>query len=103
MLQGTKRIIALGVLALLLALPGQALAQSSTEDPYDDSSITVVGGGNPSDPGDPADPGDPGSSTSSASSLPFSGLDVGLLAAAGGALLLFGIGMRRLTRRPDPA
>lgn len=34
-------------------------------------------------------------------SLPFTGLDIGLIGIAGGVLLLFGLGMRRLTRSPD--
>lgn len=38
-----------------------------------------------------------------AGSLPFTGLDLGLLAAAGALLLGLGIGMRRLTRVGDSA
>lgn len=94
MLQGTKKFIVLGIAVLLLALPGSALAQSPTNDQYDDSSITVVG--------DHANPAGPGNNNSH-SSLPFSGLDLGLFAVMGGGLLLLGFGMRRLTRRPDTA
>jgi hypothetical protein len=36
-------------------------------------------------------------------SLPFTGLDVALLAAAGGVLAAAGLGMRRLTRAHTPA
>jgi hypothetical protein len=39
----------------------------------------------------------------SGGSLPFTGLDVALLAAAGGLLAAAGLGMRRLTRAPDAA
>lgn len=35
--------------------------------------------------------------------LPFTGLDLGLVAAAGAGLLAAGIGMRRLTHAPDAA
>lgn len=38
---------------------------------------------------------------SAAEELPFTGLDIGLLAAAGAFLLLVGFGMRHLTRGPD--
>ncbi|MEJ7817208.1 MAG: hypothetical protein WKF49_00890 [Thermoleophilaceae bacterium] len=40
-------------------------------------------------------------SASSGDSLPFTGLDLGLVAAAGASLMLMGVGMRRLTRAPD--
>ena len=35
--------------------------------------------------------------------LPFTGVDLSLLAVAGGLLLMLGVGMRRLTRAPDSA
>lgn len=94
MLQGTKKLVVLGVAILVVALPGTAMAQSPTNDQYDDSSVTFL-----------ADPGDPVASDSSwvDETLPFSGLDVALLAAMGGGLVLLGFGMRRLTRRPDTA
>lgn len=38
---------------------------------------------------------------SSGGSLPFTGLDLGLVLAAGASLMLMGVGMRRLTRAPD--
>lgn len=41
------------------------------------------------------------SSGSSGDSLPFTGLDLGLVAVAGASLVLMGFGMRRLTRAPD--
>jgi hypothetical protein len=36
-------------------------------------------------------------------SLPFTGADLGVVAAAGGLLLGFGFGLRRLTHRPTQA
>lgn len=44
---------------------------------------------------------DPGSEDSA--ELPFTGLDLGLLGAAGASLLLMGVGMRRMTRAHDAA
>lgn len=98
MLQGSKKLIALGVAALVLALPAQAAAQSPTNDQYDDSSVTFLGSGDPADPGN-THTGTGGSS--SGDTLPFSGLDVALIGAVGASLFLLGFGMRRLTRRPS--
>jgi hypothetical protein len=44
-----------------------------------------------------------GESAQSSGTLPFTGLDLGLLGAAGAGLLALGIGMRRLTRSSEPA
>jgi hypothetical protein len=90
-------------LALTLAFAATAIAQSSL-DGYNDRAGQVqsdVGqGGGGSDEGGTA----PVSTTSdSGGSLPFTGLDIGLLVAAGALLGAAGYGMRRLTRAPDPA
>lgn len=95
-MQGTKRLFIIGIAVVLLAVPTQAMAQSPTNDGYDNSSVEVV------DPGDPADPVDPGSSHNSGG-LPFTGVDVGLLVAIGAGLAVLGFGLRRLTRRPGTA
>ena len=73
------------VLMMALTAPG-AFAQSS-QDGYIQAGPAIV------DQTD--DDGDGGGE------LPFTGVDIGLLAAAGGSLLLLGVGMRRLTRAPD--
>jgi hypothetical protein len=39
--------------------------------------------------------------TDTGGSLPFTGADLGVLAAAGGILLSLGFGLRRLTHRPS--
>ena len=39
--------------------------------------------------------------TDEGGSLPFTGADLGVLAAAGGILLSLGFGLRRLTHRPS--
>lgn len=108
-MQGIKRFVAAGAVAALVAVPATAVAQESSFRGYkhrdivvvDESSSTKDSGttavaSTPSGDGD-----DPGGS--SGGSLPFSGLDVGLLAAAGAGLVALGAGMRRLTRRPDTA
>ena len=43
----------------------------------------------------------PAATTDAGGSLPFTGLDIALLALAGGALVVVGLGMRRLTRAPE--
>jgi len=82
---------AVAVLALTLALAVPAFGQSSVEG-YNDEGGQVasqVQGGDNTPP-----------STDDGSSLPFTGLDVSLLAAAGCVLVAAGLGMRRLTRAP---
>jgi hypothetical protein len=88
-----KTISILGALALLWAFSATAHAQSSLEG-YNDRAgqvqSNVQGGG-------------PASVSDSSGSLPFTGLDIALLAAAGGALGLGGLAMRRLARAPESA
>jgi len=89
-------------LALLLtfafALP--ALAQGPSQDGYTPDGPQAVeqtsgNGGNGGDPGDPQAVG--------SGSLPFTGMDLVLVAALGAGLLGVGVGMRRLTRPADQA
>ena len=95
----TVAVIAVLLLSLALAAPA-AFAQSSL-DGYIQEGPAIVdktsGDGNGDVPGS----GD-AAGTSSAE-LPFTGLDLGLLGAAGASLLVLGVGMRRLTREPDAA
>lgn len=106
-MQGMKKLLAAVIAIAMLAAPTQAMAQSPTNDSYDESSVQSVDpadpvAGDPADPADPADPGDP-AEEGTGGSLPFTGTDVALLLAAGGGLLVLGFGVRRLTRRPGTA
>jgi hypothetical protein len=96
-----KNIISVVIaLTLVLALASTAYAQSSVQG-YNDRAGQIQAD---------VDQGGNGEATSPVSgggggggSLPFTGLDVVLLAAAGGLLVAAGFGMRRLTRAPGPA
>lgn len=98
-------------MALLLAFASVGFAQSSVSG-YNDVGGDVqnqvvspddedgdVGGTTQS--GSPGDDG--GIEPASTESLPFTGLDLAMLAGAGMLLLALGLVMRRLTRAPDPA
>lgn len=91
-----KTIISIvAVLMLTLALATSAFAQPG-DDGYKDSGGQVQG---QVDQGGNGEGGSPVSaSTDSGGSLPFTGLDVALLVAAGALLAGAGFGMRRLTR-----
>jgi hypothetical protein len=82
---------------LALALATSAFAQSS-QDGYIDNKGQIQA---------QVDNGGPGGSTpvsaDSGGTLPFTGLDLAILAVAGGVLVAAGFGMRRLTRSPGPA
>jgi len=96
-MQGMKKLLAAAIAIAMLGAPTQTLAQSPTNDAYDNSSVQSV------EPGNSADSEDPATEEDSGGSLPFTGTDVALLVAAGGGLLVLGFGVRRLTRRPDTA
>jgi hypothetical protein len=88
----------------MIALPAAALAADPTTDQYGSQLQTLsVGSSGSSTPGGGA-PGTtatasaPSATESSGSSLPFTGLDVGLLAAVAGGLTLAGFMLRRQAR-----
>jgi hypothetical protein len=93
-------------LALVSALATTAYGQSSI-DGYNDQGGQIqstVGQGGGGGGGGEGDDTTPVSTTSDeGGSLPFTGLDLALLAAAGGLLAAAGLGMRRLTRAPGSA
>ena len=104
MKEAMKKIIAtLTVTIMMLALATTAFAESNVEgytdvkgqvqSDVDDGSAPGASQGSPD--------GSQGSSPVAAAdsgSLPFTGLDMGLLVGAGGVLVAAGLGMRRLTR-----
>ena len=107
----------LAVFALAAAAPayGQEV-QGSDNPPGPTISGEIVGGGNgttPDNGGGGTVAGDAGGNVAAArnadpaadegGNLPFTGADLGLVAAAGAFLLAFGLGMRRLTRSPNAA
>jgi hypothetical protein len=92
---------------LCLALSTVAFGQSSVQG-YNDVAGQVqsqVGGGGDGTSPSSTSPSSttPVSQASSGGSLPFTGLDVALLAGAGGLLVAAGFGMRRLTRSSGTA
>ncbi len=98
------KIAVFAVLAVL-SLPTVALGASSDEG-YGGPN-NVVSGVQGGDEGPP--PSSPESETAEVSAadpedssvLPFTGADLLIMAASGGVLLMFGFGLRRLTRRPS--
>jgi hypothetical protein len=89
-------------LILCLAIATAASAQSSVEG-YNDQAGQIQaqveeGGESPTQPAATSGGGGGGGG-----SLPFTGLDIALLAGAGGLLVAAGFGMRRLTRAPGRA
>jgi hypothetical protein len=82
-------------LVLTLAFATSAFGQASI-DGYSDEASQIQA--------QVADEAQPRSTTtSSEGSLPFTGLDIALMGAAGGLLVGAGLGMRRLTRAPGSA
>ena len=89
-----RQVIAAGcVLAVAFALAAPAGAQQSavTDEQYGDTVVQVGQGGQGGD-----NPGDPSASDpSNVGSLPFTGLDLGLMAVAASGLVAGGIVLRR--------
>ena len=80
-----KRIVTLVVLGVALMLPGVALAQeSSTCQAYNEQVCSEVSSTSTGEP---------------SGTLPFTGVDVALLAVGGGMLLGAGFVVRRVSRR----
>jgi hypothetical protein len=99
----SKKFLAGAISALMLLGAPSAMAASSAQTGYSKPGGIIQteidnGGGN--NPGAVIENSSPGgvTETRSSGSLPFTGLDVVLVAAAGGLLLALGLGMRRLTR-----
>lgn len=96
------RIVTLAAVALALLLPATSLASSGSEaygGPNGQGLAGITGEGHS---GDPVSISEDSSSESTATgSLPFTGFDVGVLAAVGIGLTALGFGIRRLNRQPS--
>jgi len=102
-----KKTLAIAAVFALLA-PAAAFAQASNEAYGGDGNVVAglqsgSGGGNDAG-GDSAAGGDQrAAAATDGGNLPFTGSDLGVLAAAGGALLGLGYGLRRMTHQPREA
>ena len=97
----SKKVLAGTISAALLVGAPSAFAQSSAQSGYSKPGGIVQtqinnGGGPP--PGDTVQTPESVTQTKSSGKLPFTGLDLVLVVAAGGVLLGLGFAMRRLTR-----
>ena len=91
-----KLLAVMGATALLAFAAPAAFATGSGTEGYGGSNVVAgleQGGGG--DTGAPVQ-----AATDEGASLPFTGADLGVLAAAGGLLLGLGLGLRKLTHRP---
>ncbi len=93
-------VSAVAIVALLVALPGAAVAQGSSPTsaqygPTNDQ-IAAGGGGGPSQPSDPSGGNDP-----VISGLPFTGVDLVLLGIVALTLLGAGIALQRVSRTAE--
>ncbi len=93
----TRLTSMLAILVLALALAAPAFAQPSSQDGYTDQAGQVQA---QVDEESSAPVAVTGSGGGGGGSLPFTGLDVALIAGAGVLLVGAGIGMQRLTRAP---
>lgn len=94
-----RRLLALSLTALVFA-PATSFAASATQDGYSEDDDVVVSDDTEtqSDDTTPADTADATPTATSTSSLPFTGLEAGLIAAAGLGLAGTGIVLRRAAR-----
>lgn len=102
-MQGIKRLVALAAATTaILAIPAGALAREPSQSAYSHSDASVVDPNSHSS-GGPGATAANSTSEHSGTGLPFTGLDVVLLAAVGTGLLALGLSMRQMTRRPESA
>jgi hypothetical protein len=101
-----KKILAVASIATMLILPATALAQSS-DQAYGGAGEVISGlqqgGGGGGGGGGGSNSPTPVKAEAQGGNLPFTGADLGVLAAAGGVLVGLGFGLRRLTHRPSQA
>ena len=102
-MQRMKKIMAIASVGALL-VPATAVASSSDEGYGGPGNVVQglqQGGGGGGGGGNESQP--PVKASSQGGKLPFTGADLGVLAAAGGLLAGLGFGLRRLTNRPTEA
>jgi hypothetical protein len=102
-----KRFLAVVGATALLAFAAPAVYAQSGSEGYSGSNVVAGleqggggGGGSVSAAPEQAAPVQ-AAAADEGGSLPFTGADLGVLAAAGGILLSLGFGLRRLTHRPS--
>lgn len=89
-------LMAVVALALVVAVP--AYAQSATSDAYAGKGGGIVGTVDSGNGPSASAPQQVQAANSNDGSLPFTGLDIGLLALGGVALVGVGVGLRRFAR-----
>jgi hypothetical protein len=102
----SKKVLAGTISAALLLGAPAAFAQSSAQSGYSKPGgivQTQIDNGGPPPPGDVVQTPESVTQTKSKGKLPFTGLDLVLVVAAGGLLLALGLGMRRMTRSSSVA
>jgi hypothetical protein len=104
----SKKVLAGTISAALLFAAPPAFGVTSAQSGYSkpggivETQIQNSGGGG-NNPGSVVSTPEQATQAKSNGSLPFTGLDLVLVVAAGGLLLGLGLGMRRLTRPPSVA
>jgi hypothetical protein len=102
-MRNSKKFVAGTISAALFIGAPSAFAQSSAQQGYSKPGGIVQtqidnGGSNGNSPGSVVSTPERATQAKSNGTLPFTGLDLVLVVAAGGLLLGLGLGMRRLTR-----
>jgi len=103
-----KKAMAIVAALTVLVFPTAAVAQQSGQDAYKpqgqiEQDVEGDQGGVGGSPGAGGGGGSAGATANSGAGLPFTGVDVALLAGAGALLLGAGVGMRRFALRRDVA
>lgn len=98
-----RKTAIVGAMGVMLIVPAPAFAGSTAQDAYDTPGGSIEEAipppPTPPPPTPPPDKPPPQAITEArGGSLPFTGLDLGLMVGAGGVLLVMGLGMRRLSR-----
>lgn len=94
-----KRLaLLMAVVALALVVAAPAYASNAVSDAYAGKGGGIVGAVDHGDGNGPAAPTQQVVASTGNGSLPFTGLDIGLLALGGCALVGVGIGLRRFAR-----